>query len=65
VPYRSLAQARKFHSDPKLKKYAGEYDAATRAAGGFKKLPYRVTLPKHVRNQKHGGKLARLLAGGK
>lgn len=65
MPYRSLAQARKFHSDPKLKKYAPEFDAATKQAGGFKKLPYRVTLPKHLKHRKREGQLARLLGGGK
>ena len=38
MPYASLAQARKFHADPKLRKYTAEYDAAT----DFSKLPRRV-----------------------
>jgi hypothetical protein len=50
MPYRSLAQARKFHSDPKLRRYAAEYDAAT----DFSKLPDRVR-PKGKRHHfKHG-----------
>lgn len=38
VPYRSKAQARKFHSDPRLRKYAAEFDRAT----DFSKLPARA-----------------------
>lgn len=38
MPYRSLAQARKFHSDPKLRKYAAEFDKAT----DFSSLPERI-----------------------
>jgi len=51
MPYASKAQARRFHSDPKLQQYAAEYDAATEAAGGFSKLPERVrpkTHPAHT-----------------
>lgn len=43
MPYVSKAQAAKFHSDPKLRKYAAEYDAAT----DFSKLPQRVGPKKH------------------
>jgi len=39
MPYRSKAQMRKFHSDPKLRKYAAEWDAAT---PNPKKLPERA-----------------------
>jgi hypothetical protein len=39
MPYVSLAQARKFHSDPKLHKYAAEFDAAT----DWSHLPPRAT----------------------
>jgi hypothetical protein len=61
LPYSSLAQARLFHSDPKLKKYAAEYDAAT----DFSKLPEHVgpkkyrgrsvlhELSKHPHKRKH------------
>lgn len=44
MPYSSKAQARKFHADPKLRKYAAEYDAAT----DFSDLPERV---KHAKKQ--------------
>lgn len=37
MPYESKAQQRKFHADPRLRKYAAEYDAAT----NFKNLPER------------------------
>ena len=47
MPYVSMAQARKFHSDPKLKKYAAEWDAATQAAGGFYKLPQYKKTKRH------------------
>jgi len=30
MPYASLAQAAKFHSDPKLKKYTPEFDSASK-----------------------------------
>ena len=46
MPYASLAQARKFHADPKLRKYAAEYDAAT----NFSKLPERAK----KKHKKHG-----------
>lgn len=51
MPYASLAQARKFHSDPKLRRYAAEYDKAT----DFSKLPERVR-PRGKRRHhfKHG-----------
>jgi hypothetical protein len=35
VPYKSLAQAAKFHSDPRLRKYVAEFDAASKG----RKLP--------------------------
>lgn len=38
MPYASKAQQRKFHSDPRLRKYAKEYDDAT----DFSKLPERI-----------------------
>ena len=42
MPYVSKAQARKFHSDPRLQKYAAEFDKATEAQpGGFRALPER------------------------
>jgi hypothetical protein len=50
MPYASLAQARKFHADPKLRKYAAEYDAAT----DFKHLPERAKKKhKHRRSVLH------------
>ncbi len=43
MPYKSKAQQRKFHADPKLRKYAPEFDKATKAKkGGFKALPARA-----------------------
>ncbi len=39
MPYKSKAQMKKFHSDPKLKKYAPEWDKATKNP---KKLPNKV-----------------------
>lgn len=42
MPYLSMAQARRFHADPKLRKYTKEYDAAT----NFASLPDRVHPPK-------------------
>lgn len=43
MPYRSRAQQRKFHADPKLKKYAPEFDEATKhTKKGFKGLPEKV-----------------------
>ena len=38
MPFKSQAQRRKFYSDPKLRKYAAEFQAAT----GNRKLPKRV-----------------------
>lgn len=37
MPYVSKAQERKFHADPKLRKYTPEFDAASKG----KKLPER------------------------
>lgn len=42
MPYVSLAQERKFHSTPSLRKYAAEFDAATDGAS----LPERVGTPR-------------------
>ncbi len=42
MPYKSKAQAAKFHSDPKLRKYAKEFDKASKG----KKLPKRVNKKK-------------------
>jgi hypothetical protein len=49
MAYKSLAQARKFHADPALRKYAAEWDYATQQAGGFKNLPERVGQKKKKR----------------
>ena len=54
MPYASKAQARKFHADPKLRKYAAEYDAAT----DFSHLPDRVkhakkAIHKHLKHKRH------------
>lgn len=38
MPYRSIAQARKFHADPRLRRFAPEFDAASRGL----KLPARA-----------------------
>lgn len=38
MPFKSQAQRRKFYADPKLRKYAPEFEAATKG----KKLPKRV-----------------------
>jgi hypothetical protein len=43
MPYVSDAQRRKFHADPKLRKYAAEYDAASKGM----KLPERVRRGTH------------------
>jgi hypothetical protein len=51
MPYVSLAQARKFHADPKLRKYAAEFDKATNFKG----------LPRHARHRKRRSKVAELL----
>lgn len=50
MPYASKAQQRLFHARPELRKYAAEYDAATKAAGGFKRLPEHV---RHKKKRKH------------
>ncbi len=42
MPFKSQAQRAKFYSDPKLRKYAPEFEAAT----GKKKLPKRVAKKK-------------------
>lgn len=39
MPFKSQAQRRKFHADPKLRKYAAEFEKATPKG---KKLPKRV-----------------------
>lgn len=48
--YVSLAQERKFHSTPSLRKYTAEFDAASKGAS----LPERVGTPKskHKRRTK-------------
>jgi hypothetical protein len=59
VPFVSKAQRRKFYADPKLRKYAAEFEAAT---------PKGAKLPEHVKGSKSKrarryrvmGKLARL-----
>lgn len=43
MPFKSQAQRAKFYSDPKLKKYADEFEKAT----GNKKLPAYVKSRKH------------------
>ena len=43
MPYKSKAQQRKFHADPKLRKFAPEFDKATKAKkGGFKAWPAKA-----------------------
>lgn len=42
MPYASLAQAAKFHTDPELKKYTPEFDAASRG----------MKLPKYAKGSK-------------
>lgn len=39
MPYKSQAQRRKFHADPKLRKYTDEYDEASKG----KKLPEKAS----------------------
>lgn len=56
MPYVSLAQARKFHADPKLRKYTKEYDSAT----NFSKLPERVAKKKKHRRHGRGSVLLEL-----
>jgi hypothetical protein len=53
VPYKSAAQRAKFHADPKLRKYAPEWDAASRG----KRLPARAAKPdpKPVSKKKRRG----------
>lgn len=63
-PYVSLAQARKFHADPKLRKYTKEFDAAT----NFAHLPERATPVrrkgvKEMHKRRHSN-LTKLLAAG-
>lgn len=40
MPYVSKAQAAKFHADPRLRKFAAEFDAAT---PDISALPERIT----------------------
>lgn len=64
MPYKSLAQARKFHADPKLRKYTKEFDSAT----NFAHLPERSrpVKPKGKRKlHKHRATaITRMLASG-
>ena len=46
MPWASQAQRAKFYSDPKLRKYAAEFEAAT---------PKGKKLPRHVKRR--GGKI--------
>jgi hypothetical protein len=55
MPYVSLAQSRKFHADPRLRKYVKEYDAAT----DFSKLPDRVGGPAHRKHSRIAESLMR------
>lgn len=43
MPFKSQAQRAKFYADPKLKKYAAEFEAAT---------PKGKKLPEHVKPKK-------------
>ena len=54
MPFRSEAQRRKFYSDPKLRKYVAEFEAATPKG----KLPERVGkkgLKHHLKRRAQGG----------
>ena len=43
MPYKSKAQARKFHADPKLRKHAKHWDDSTKKTKkGFKGLPEKA-----------------------
>lgn len=43
MPYKSKAQQRRFHSDPKLMDLAAHWDDATKKTkGGFAKLPEKI-----------------------
>lgn len=64
MPYKSMAQARKFHADPKLRKYTSEFDAAT----NFTHLPERSkpVKPKGKRKMHKGrnSAITKMLASG-
>lgn len=66
MPYKSKAQMRKFHSDPALKKFAPEWDAATK---GIKSLPDRVnaakSASKKLKSRKQFAQIAEKLAQNK
>lgn len=55
MPYVSDAQRRKFHADPKLRKYAPEFDAASKG----------MKLPEHVRKGRAASHAALAKAYGK
>ena len=63
MPYKSMAQLRKFHADPKLRKYVKEFDAATPNIGA---LPERigpvVSKNKRKKRRHHNQRLAQMLA---
>lgn len=53
MPYVSRAQQAFFHANPRMHKYADEWDAATKAEGGFKKLPEHVKKKKKRKHKRH------------
>lgn len=50
MPFVSQAQRKKFHADPKLRKYAQEFEAATPKG---KKLPEHVAHKKKAASSRH------------
>lgn len=57
MPYKSKAQARKFHADPKLKGMAPHWDEETKKKkGGFKALPAKAKKAKSPSKPKKGNK---------
>jgi hypothetical protein len=56
MPYVSKAQAAKFHVDPRLRKYAPEFDAASKGLKlpRHKKSKHHAQISRFVK--KHGGK---------
>lgn len=64
MPYKSKAQQRKFHADPKLRKHAKHWDDATKKTKkGFKGLPEKVKRKKRKKKKQwHVVQLAEHLA---
>lgn len=53
MPYKSKAQQKKFHADPKLRQHAKHWDEETKKTkGGFKALPKKVRKKKSKSKKK-------------